>query len=144
MVFQLLDVVEDGARLQPDRQVLVTDTGDASRTWGELNERSSRVAAALAAEGVGSGSRVAYLDVNSLEFFELLFGARRLGAVLAPLNWRLTALEIGQIVQDAQASVLVLGIRFAAWPRTSGPRLMACSRTSSGWEAKGLMATNSG
>ena len=56
--------------------------------------RSNQVAGALAAAGVGAGDRVAYLGKNSLEFFELLFGASKVGAVTVPVNWRLAAPEI--------------------------------------------------
>ena len=46
------------------------------------------------------------------EFFELLLGAAKLGAVLAAVNWRLAPPEIAQIVNDSTARVLLVGAEF--------------------------------
>ena len=43
-------------------------------TYGELDAGSSRLANALASCGVGAGDRVAFLDKNGLEYFEVMFG----------------------------------------------------------------------
>ena len=112
MAFRVQNILDDAARERPDSLALVSDTGERRLTWRELDERADRVADALAADGVGPGDRVTYLDLNRLEFFELLFGCLRVGAVLAPLNWRLTPAELGLIVADAGARVLVVGERF--------------------------------
>jgi long-chain acyl-CoA synthetase len=83
--------------------------GTDTITWGELYERATRVAGALAADGVGPGGRVAFLDRNSIEFFEFFFGCALLGAVSVAVNWRLAAPEIAAIVEDAGATVLLYG-----------------------------------
>jgi acyl-CoA synthetase (AMP-forming)/AMP-acid ligase II len=88
--------------------------GDRRLTFAELDLRSNQVAGALVAAGIGAGDRVAYLGKNSLEFFELLFGASKVGAVTVPLNWRLTAQEIAQIVDDSTAAVVVVGAEHVA------------------------------
>jgi long-chain acyl-CoA synthetase len=51
---------------------------------------------------------VAFLDRNGLEYFEVLFGGSLMGAVNVAVNWRLAPAEIGAIVDDARASVLVV------------------------------------
>ena len=51
--------------------------GDRGITYGELDERSSRVANALLAEGVGPQDRVAFLDKNGPEYFERPVRRRR-------------------------------------------------------------------
>lgn len=87
--------------------------GDDQRlTYAQLHERSSRVAQALLAEGVGPQDRVAILDKNGPEYFELLFGASKLNAVHVAVNWRLAPPEIAHIVDDAQAKVLAVGEEF--------------------------------
>lgn len=82
----------------------------AGQTWSfaQLHERSSRVAQALRALGVGPGDRVALLSKNCAECFELMFSCSKLGAILAGLNWRLAAREIAVIVADAAPKVLVV------------------------------------
>jgi len=85
---------------------------DRTQTWAELLERSSRVAQGLAASGVGAADRVAFLDKNGIEHFEVFFGAAMLNAVCVDVNWRLAAPEVQFIVDDADAKVLVVGPDF--------------------------------
>ena len=64
-----------------------------------MERRVDRLAAALARRlGIGRGERVAFLGYNSPLLLELLFACARLGAVLVPLNWRLTVAEHRHIV----------------------------------------------
>jgi len=82
-------------------------------TYRDLDERSSRVAQGLRAAGLGAGDRVAVLDRNGLELFELLFGAAKIGAVLVAVNWRLAPAEMAYVVADAATRLLVVGTEFA-------------------------------
>jgi len=86
--------------------------GGTTRTWGELYERSGRVANALSAEGVGVQGRVAFLDKNGLEHFEVFFGCSLLDAVCVDVNWRLAPVEVAFIVNDAGSRVVVVGPDF--------------------------------
>jgi long-chain acyl-CoA synthetase len=82
-------------------------------SFGELDERSSRVAQALRGAGVERGDRVAFVDKNGLEWFEVTFGLAKLGAVNVAVNWRLAPAEMGQIIDDAQAEMVIVGPDFA-------------------------------
>lgn len=75
-------------------------------TFAEFDRHTARVAYGLLAEGVKRGSRISYLGKNSDRYFEILFGAARIGAVLAPVNWRLAEPEVVYITNDAEAEVL--------------------------------------
>ncbi|MCC6788471.1 MAG: fatty acid--CoA ligase [Hyphomonadaceae bacterium] len=75
-------------------------------TYGEFDKHTAQVANGLAALGLKHGSRVAYLGKNSDRYFEILYGAARLGAVLAPVNWRLAEPEVVYITNDAEAEVV--------------------------------------
>ncbi|MBI2708848.1 MAG: long-chain-fatty-acid--CoA ligase [Actinobacteria bacterium] len=83
-----------------------------SVSFAELDERSNRLAQAFAAAGVGAEDRVAFLDKNGAEYFEVTFALAKLNAVTVAVNWRLAAPEIAQIVEDATAKVLVVGPEF--------------------------------
>lgn len=80
---------------------------DTTLTFGELDERVDDVAAALAARGVGASDRVALLLPNGLPFVELVHAVPRVGAVLVPLNTRLTPAELAWQLADADARLVV-------------------------------------
>ncbi|MFI1863691.1 long-chain-fatty-acid--CoA ligase [Streptomyces jumonjinensis] len=81
--------------------------------YATLHRQSNRVAHALAAAGVGPGSRVAYLGRESEYYYLSILACAKAGAVLVPVNWRLTAGEVTHILGDSGASVLLLEQEFA-------------------------------
>jgi long-chain acyl-CoA synthetase len=95
---------------KPDHPALRWTGGEL--TYQQLHERACRVARALEGSGVGPGDRVAFLDKNSPEQVEMFFGAAYLGAVPAPVNYRLAPPEIAVIVSDAEAKVFAVGAEF--------------------------------
>src|SRR4029453_12779914 len=86
-------------------------------TFAEFDIKTNRVANALVALGVKPGERIAYLGKNSDIYFELLMGAMKAGAVMAPVNWRLAEPEVAFIVGDCKAPVLFVGPEFIAQVR---------------------------
>jgi long-chain acyl-CoA synthetase len=109
---RVADVLRHQARERADRVAI--KHGSRSLTFAELDERSSRLAQALLAAGVGPGSRVAHLDRTGPEVVELLFAAAKIGAVAVPLNWRLRPTELAAILQDAGAPLLLAGPAYTA------------------------------
>jgi long-chain acyl-CoA synthetase len=97
----------------------ITFEGDTI-SYRELDERSSRVARALAAEDVEAGHRVAVLDKNAPSFYEIMFGAAKIGAVTVAVNWRLAPPEIAHVVNDSQARVLFVSPEL--WPQIESIR----------------------
>src|SRR5262245_12328590 len=106
----IADIVRVHAAQRPGAVALVV--GDRTITFGELDARTSQAAQAFAAAGVGFGDRVAFIEKNGAEFFEVLCGLAKLGAVAVPVNWRLAAPEMLHIVADAQAKLVVVGAEF--------------------------------
>ncbi len=104
--WNLADMVRSQARVRPDRPALTY--GDQVLDWRALDERSTAVAAAFASIGIGSGDRVAWIGKNAPEYFDVLFGAGKVGAVTVGVNWRLNPAEMAFIVKDAGAQVLVV------------------------------------
>ena len=113
-----------------DEPMLTQD--DRSLTWGAFYDRAVRVANALAADGVGPGDRVAFLDRNGIEYFEVFFGCALLGAVSVAVNWRLAPLEMAAIVEDAGAVVLIFGPDYAAAVKEMTPRVRCVQRPGRG------------
>ena len=77
-------VVRERAREQPDRRIV--RFADAAVTYGELDARSDRVAAALAAAGMQHGDRAAVLLPNGVQFLDTWVGMAKLGMVEVPLH----------------------------------------------------------
>jgi fatty-acyl-CoA synthase len=92
------------AAIYPDR-VAVVD-GELRRTYAALQKRVNRLASALRARGVQHLDRVAALCPNVPELLELHFGVPAAGAVLVAINFRLSAREIGYILEHSGAQVL--------------------------------------
>lgn len=99
-------IIRRHAASRPDAPAL-TFAG-RTRSFAELDAASSRVADALRARGIGPGDRVAVLSKNRAEFFETIIGSSKLGATLVGLNWRLSAREIGEILEDAEPALVLV------------------------------------
>jgi fatty-acyl-CoA synthase len=87
--------------------------GDRRLTYRELADRSLRLAGALAALGVAPGDRVAALCANSHVMLELHHGVPFSGAVLVPMNVRLSLDEHCYVVEHSGSKVLVATAEFA-------------------------------
>ena len=102
--------------------------GQRSLTWGDLYGRACRMANLLRSAGVGSQDRVAFLDKNGIEHFEVFYGAALINAVIVDVNWRLAAPEVEFIVNDSQAKVLVVGPDFVPVLEAIRPNLTSVNR----------------
>jgi fatty-acyl-CoA synthase len=94
------------ARRTPDVPALRFD--GAGRSYGELDERVTRLARALADRGVGTGDRIAVLALNGMEAWEAYLAGVRLGAIVVPVNFRLVADEVAYVLTDSGATALVV------------------------------------
>ncbi len=100
----LLAAVRAQAARRPEHPALVC--GRRVLTYAELEERTDRLAGTLHAVGVGPGARIAHLARDSERYYELLLACARTGAVLVPVDWRLTPSEVEHILTDSGARLL--------------------------------------
>ena len=82
-------------------------------SYAELESQVASMAGWLVRSGIAAGDRIAIYARNHPESFITLFAASRIGAMMVPLNWRLSEEELAWQMQDAAPSVLLHGADFA-------------------------------
>ncbi len=98
--FNLADIFELVAGAVPDREAVVS--GPTRRTYADLDERTTRLADALANDrGVGPGDHVALDLHNCCEYVEMMLACFKLRAVPINVNYRYVAAELGSLFADA-------------------------------------------
>jgi fatty-acyl-CoA synthase len=103
--FNIADLFELVADAVPERTAVVD--GDRRLTYAELDERSTRLAHALAARGVGTGDHVGLCLYNRACHVEAMLAAFKLRAVPVNVNYRYTAAELADLARDAGLTALV-------------------------------------
>jgi len=99
-----LEFARRARRLYGTREAVVD--GDLRLTYAQLFNRCDRWSAALQKLGVKQGDRVAYLAPNTHAQLESFYAVPQLGAVLVPINYRLTAEDFAFIIGHSGASVV--------------------------------------
>jgi len=84
------------------------DGGLGQLTYAELGARTEALAAGLDELGIVAGQRVAVVSQNSARLLELLLGGTASGRIVVPINFRLSAAEVGYIVGHCGAQVLLV------------------------------------
>jgi fatty-acyl-CoA synthase len=102
--------------------------GDVRLSFRELDERSSRIAAALKRRGVERGMTVGLLMYTGTEYVESFFAACKIGALPFNLNYRYETDELRHLLADACASALILDSALEAKVRAALPDLPELKR----------------
>ncbi len=104
MIWGIWHWLERRADINPLKPALID--GPRPLTYRALRDRVAAASGGLRALGVRRGDRVAVLSINRAEYIEVIFAAARLGAIVVPLNWRLTAAELAFQMGDSEPNVL--------------------------------------
>ena len=115
------DFLAISAAIVPERTALICD--DRRYSFGELAERVNNLAAAMRAEGVARGDRVALLEVNCNACVEVYFATAKLGAIYLPLNFRAKEDELTYMINNAGLKFLFAGERYVPLVTNILPRL---------------------
>ncbi len=109
----LSDWIKYRADSTPDKPAIEYAGGGLS--YAALADQIGRFAQVLGVTlGLQPGDRLAYLGLNSPQLIILLFACARVGAVLLPLNWRLTGVEHVQLLRHAKPVALLVEKDFIA------------------------------
>src|SRR3982751_4162245 len=91
-------------KLYPEREAVVD--GDLRLSYEQFFDRCDAWSAALQELGVKQGDRVAYIAPNTHAQLESFYAVPHIGAVLVPLNYRLTADDFAYLIQHSGARVV--------------------------------------
>src|SRR5436189_5551139 len=91
-------------KLYPDREAVVD--GELRLTYEQFFARCDRWSASLQALGVKQGDRVAYIAPNTHAQLASFYAVPQLGAVLVPINYRLTADDFAYIITHSGSKVV--------------------------------------
>src|SRR5262245_7519303 len=99
-----LEFARRARSLYGDREALVD--GALRLSYRQFFERCDRWSAALQALGVAAGDRVAYIAPNTHAQLESFYAVPQIGAVLVPINYRLSPDEFAYIITHSGATVV--------------------------------------
>ncbi len=105
-MLSIAELLLHNAKAWPDRPAYISNTRRLS--WGEVAQRSLRLAAGLARQGIGSGDVVAMLSGDSHETVEHWYACALLGAVRTSINYRYSSAEIAHILAQSRAAALLV------------------------------------
>ena len=114
-------MIAENARVDPD--ALALEMGDEQLTWGDVDERVSRIAAVLADHGVGTCDLVVLLGDNSPSYLCVLFGISRLGATASLINSHLEGSPLEHAIVSSRGRLALVQTEFL-------PRVRALDRLS--------------
>jgi fatty-acyl-CoA synthase len=132
-----LEFARRARSLYPDREGVVD--GARRLTYGAFFERCDRWSAALQRLGVRPGDRVAYIAANTHAMLESFYAVPQIGAVLVPINYRLTPDDFAYIIDHSGSMVVCAAEEYLeeidrVKPRLTGARhLVALEGKREGW-----------
>lgn len=111
MAFTIADLIEHAVDLMPDRIAL--ESGNESRTYAQMEERSNAIAHTLVRLGVQPGDRVGLYSRNTIESVESMIAIFKARAVMVNVNYRYVESELEHIVSDSGMKVLIHEDRYS-------------------------------
>jgi len=91
-------------KLYPEREAVVD--GDLRLTYEEFFTRCDRWSSSLQTLGIQQGDRVAYIAPNTHALLESFYAVPQIGAVLVPLNYRLTHADFAYLINHSGARII--------------------------------------
>ncbi|MGD9345293.1 MAG: long-chain-fatty-acid--CoA ligase [Candidatus Aminicenantes bacterium] len=101
----LYDLLQKTAQDYPDRLAVIC--GETRLTFSQLKNRIDRLASGLKSLGIRKKEKIAVLHKNCHRFLETYFAAAKIGAILVPMNYRLSVDDFIYILDDSQANLLI-------------------------------------
>jgi len=104
------DILTNRARLTPAREAIYDYQTNHRYSYKQFNERVNRTANFMKNRlGIKKGDRVTLYAHNCMAYLDILYAVGKIGAIISPLNWRLTIPELIYIANDSMPSVIFIG-----------------------------------
>ena len=104
--FTFYDLINRNAFCHKEREAWFEADDHRTLTFVQYKDRVDRLACGLRKSGLKKGDRIAVLGLNSLEYFLLFGAAAALGAIVVPINWRLSDKEVAYNLNDCEPKFL--------------------------------------
>src|SRR5690554_3461871 len=103
-----VDWIKRWAMYAPKKLALKSVEDGIELTYQAFNDSINRTAKYLAEKyTISKGDRVAIISINRIEYVVLFYAIQKLGAIMLPMNFRLTAPELSYQLEDAEAELLI-------------------------------------
>ncbi len=107
--FTFYDLIERNTICFKEKDAWFDADDHRTLTFSQYKDRVDLLAGGLQGAGIKKGDRIGVLGKNCLEYFLLYGAAAALGAILLPINWRLSAEEVCFNLNDCQPRVVFVG-----------------------------------
>ena len=104
--FTFYDLVNRNAAVYGDKRAWTDDGDNQIFSFSKIKQEVDRLACGLQKAGIEKGDRIGILGKNSLSYFLLYGAAAALGAIVLPINWRLSADEVAYNLNDCGPKVV--------------------------------------
>ncbi|MCF8068371.1 MAG: AMP-binding protein [Desulfobacterales bacterium] len=102
--FSIYNILKRNAVINRDKIAWICDNEEL--TYGRFLENTDNVAFGLASNGIEKGDRIAVIGQNSMAYVYLFFAAAKIGAIMLPVNIRLSEDEIEYIINDGSPKII--------------------------------------
>ncbi len=102
------DWAEHHSKMHSNKIAITDYSLNKKISYKGLNLSACKIANFLQSKNIGHSDRIAILSKNHSIFFELQFACSKIGSIMVPLNWRLTANELAFILKDCEPSLLII------------------------------------
>src|SRR6266481_1450531 len=116
-----MDFARRARKLYGDREAIVD--GDLRLTYAQFFDRCDRWSSSLQQLGVGQSDRIAYIASNTHAQLESFYAVPQIGAVLVPINYRLTADDFVYLINHSGARVVCAHADYLAAVDSVRPQL---------------------
>ncbi len=104
--FTFYDLICRNAVTFPNREAWLEVDDGRTLTFSQYKQKVDCLACGLQKAGIHQGDRIGVVGKNSLEYFLLYGAAAALGAIMLPINWRLSSDEVGYNLKDCEPAVV--------------------------------------